>query len=259
MDTNNGKVMNYPKGFSLVELSIVLVVIGILVGIVTAGVTIQKTSELRSIISQVEQLKIAVEAFDDKYEDLPGDMSDAHDYWDDGANGVCGTAAQCNGNGDGDIDIGSGDDSESLRAWQHLNLSGIIDGEFTGTGTGTTHIPFENTPGTSRTGGGYGIKSLNQDNANMDNVHQVNGTNISVGGFDSASWPRGKLLSPPEAYYIDNKTDDGDPDDGKTQSRDYHNGSSWQNGCLNDDVDDGNRQYVKTTEDNVCIMFFDIR
>ena len=236
------------RGFSLVELSIVLVIIGIIVGVVTAGVTIQKTSELRSIITQVEQFKVGIEAFDDKFEDLPGDMADAFDYW--GAD-CDATNTNCNGDGNGIVAIGSGSDSESFRAWQHLSLAGMIDGEYTGTGTGTAHIPFENVPGTSRTGGAYHIRTHTND------TQTVAGTNVSVGGFLASNWPAEKFLTPSEAFYIDNKMDDGDPDSGKSQSRNYFSGGSWQTGCISGT--DPNRTYLKTGDDKFCIMFFDIR
>jgi prepilin-type N-terminal cleavage/methylation domain-containing protein len=244
-------IMDKQKGFSLVELSVVLVIIGVVVGIVAAGVTIQKTSELRSIISQIDYFRVAIEGFDDKYQDLPGDMSDAHDYWDDGADGVCGTASQCNGNGDGDIQQETGgnddDDYEVFRAWQHLYLAGFIDGEYSGEGVNNLHIPYENCPGTARSGGGYRMETV------TNNTIQMAGNIISVGGY-STTWPQGEFLTPSEAFYIDTKTDDGDPDDGKTHTRGHSGGTA---GCVAGS--DPNRTYLKQEEDSLCIMFFSIR
>jgi prepilin-type N-terminal cleavage/methylation domain-containing protein len=240
------------SGLSLVELSIVMVIIGLLIGAVVGGLSVKKSSELRSIITQVDQFRVAISGFQDKYGDLPGDMPDAHSYWGNGSNTVCGTAAECNGDGNGAVEWGTDSDSETLRFWQHLSLAGFIEGQYTGSGTGGVHVPYANCPGTSRNGGGYHARTHTNDN------DTVASTNIAVGGYDSATWPAEKLLSPPEAYYIDNKTDDGDADNGKSQSRSHHLTSvGWQTNCLSGA--DPNRTYIKTTSTQTCIMFFDIQ
>jgi prepilin-type N-terminal cleavage/methylation domain-containing protein len=61
-------------GFTLIELSIVLVIIGLLVGGVLAGRELMKTAELRALTSQVHQFTAAVNGFRVKYGALPGDM-----------------------------------------------------------------------------------------------------------------------------------------------------------------------------------------
>jgi len=231
------------KGVSLVELSVVLVIIGLIIGAVAAGVTIRKSAELRSIITQVEQFRVATSGFDDKYDDLPGDMNDAHNYWGSDCDA---TASNCNGDADGDVEMGSGADNESFRFWQHLNLAGFIEGEYTGTGSGDDHIPYENCPATNRTGGGYHARTHTSDSNTI-----AQGTNVSVGGFSGNTWPNGKLLTPTEANYIDTKTDDGDPDDGKTHGR-----NSSAGGCITGT--DPDRTYVRTEQDNRCVMFFDL-
>lgn len=251
--TSNSR--NPQLGVSLVELSIVLVIIGLLIGSVVGGLAIKNSSELRSIITQVDQFKVAISGFQDKYGDLPGDMPDAHSYWDNGSNTICGTAAQCNGDGNSGIGLGSdGNDSESFRFWQHLSLAEFVEGQYTGRGTSAQHVPYENCPGTSRTGGGYHAITHTNDTLT------VASTNIAVGGYDTevypGGWPANKFLAPSEAYYIDNKTDDGDPDNGKSQSRNYYSGG-WQTGCIAGA--DPSRTYIKTTKDKLCIMFFDIQ
>lgn len=54
-------------GFTLVELSIVLVIIGLIIGGVMVGRDLIKTSEVRSQISQIEEFKTAVNTFKVKY------------------------------------------------------------------------------------------------------------------------------------------------------------------------------------------------
>src|SRR5690606_361665 len=101
------------KGFSLIELSIVLAIVGLLAGGIMSGVHLIRAAELRSITTEYQKYVDAVAIFRDKYLDLPGDMSDATSHWGEAGtasfSGDCpGTNAQpstdkgtCNGDGDG--------------------------------------------------------------------------------------------------------------------------------------------------------------
>ena len=61
-------------GFTLVELSIVLVIIGFLAGGVVVGKDLIKAAEIRSQISQIQEYNTATNTFKMKYNYLPGDM-----------------------------------------------------------------------------------------------------------------------------------------------------------------------------------------
>lgn len=120
------------SGFSLIELSLVLVIAGLVTGGVVLGSNLIKSSELKQVASSINQYKIAYHLFEKKYGQLAGDMVDATTYWpsciDNGTN-------VCNGNGNGTISysIGKG---EGLRFWQHLSLSEIIDTNYQGNQVG---------------------------------------------------------------------------------------------------------------------------
>ena len=89
------------RGFTLVELSIVLVIIGLIVGGVLAGRDLIRAATLRAVIKEVKNYETVIHIFRDKYGYLPADMPNARDYWpacnDNGAN-------PCNGDGDGTND-----------------------------------------------------------------------------------------------------------------------------------------------------------
>lgn len=62
------------QGFTLVEISIVLVIIGLIVGGILTGRDLIRASQLRGLISEVEQFQTAANTFRIKYNQLPGDM-----------------------------------------------------------------------------------------------------------------------------------------------------------------------------------------
>lgn len=69
--------MSQRNAFSLVELSIVLVILGLLVGGILAGQSLIRASELRAVTSEQARIVTAIQAFRDKYFALPGDMRNA--------------------------------------------------------------------------------------------------------------------------------------------------------------------------------------
>jgi prepilin-type N-terminal cleavage/methylation domain-containing protein len=62
------------RGFSLVELSIVLVILGLLIGGLLSGGALIKASQIRSQINQIQELSVAARTFRGKYLNLPGDV-----------------------------------------------------------------------------------------------------------------------------------------------------------------------------------------
>jgi prepilin-type N-terminal cleavage/methylation domain-containing protein len=95
------KVSNKKSAFTLVELAIVIVVLGILVGGVLTGQSIIDSAKRSATVSHITQMKTALNAFKLEFDDIPGDMRDAYDYFGD----ECGDNSQddytgCNGNGD---------------------------------------------------------------------------------------------------------------------------------------------------------------
>lgn len=203
------------KGFSLVELSIVLVVIGLIVGGITAGVSIVKGSKLKSVITDYQNFKTAMFNFKNQYDALPGDMLNAHSYFDDGADGVCGTAADCNGDGDHLIEWNSGPTAnESFRAWQHLSLAGLVPGNFTGIGYGSGNQSDigVNVPASKVAGGGYTLRYINMYSGLLKKNF------FEFGSFSTNSVTRKAIVTARDAANLDKKIDDGQPQKGSVHS-----------------------------------------
>ena len=100
------------SGFTLVELSIVLVIIAIAAGGILIGVEMTRAARIRSIVSENEVYTQSLRTFKDRYKFYPGDFPGAQRIWGelDADEADCiiteserGSTATCNGNGDGVI------------------------------------------------------------------------------------------------------------------------------------------------------------
>jgi prepilin-type N-terminal cleavage/methylation domain-containing protein len=65
-----------PEGFTLIEMSIVLVIIGLIVGSVLVGQDLVRSAALNAPIAQIDKLQTAMLTFRGKYDALPGDIAD---------------------------------------------------------------------------------------------------------------------------------------------------------------------------------------
>jgi type II secretory pathway pseudopilin PulG len=118
--------MGNPHGFTLIEITIMLVIIGLLVGSVIKGQELIASARVRHLISQQDSVKAAYFGFIDRYRALPGDYSQPQ------AN-IPGCAACAQGNNNGQIRSIAGGDAidEHIAAWEHLSRTGYIDASYT--------------------------------------------------------------------------------------------------------------------------------
>lgn len=116
---------NKNSGFTLIEIAIVLVIIGLLLGGVLKGQELINNARVRNIISQQDSYKAAFFAFQDRFRALPGDYVAA------AANANIGV--NLGGNGDSLVNSSNLCANESTIAWVHLARSGFISGNFAGT------------------------------------------------------------------------------------------------------------------------------
>lgn len=229
------------SAFSLVELSIVLVILGLLVGGVLSGQSLIKASELRAIITEHDRYATAVRSFRDKYLQLPGDMSQATQIWGKNAaycNGDPGTATTtgtCNGNGDGNIDIALVPDSSSdmFQFWHQLDLAGLIEGHYTGI-AGPAHVHDSsvntNVPGSRMPNAVWSVENVPSSAGDIRNFNVETGNVFMLGAAVTGECPYGKVLTPEQAWNIDTKMDDGKPASGSLLA------FYWNDECSSADV-----------------------
>jgi len=109
------KSLNKQSGFTLVEIAIVLVIIGLLLGGVLKGQEMIKNAEIRNVITDVRGLSAAMYAYRDRYNAIPGDDSNARVHLSD--------TSLTNGDNDGLIDT-----AERPDFFEHLRAAKLIKG-----------------------------------------------------------------------------------------------------------------------------------
>ncbi|MCR5225009.1 MAG: prepilin-type N-terminal cleavage/methylation domain-containing protein [Alphaproteobacteria bacterium] len=171
------KLIKSNMGFSLIEVAIAVVIIGLIVSFSMKGKELINTARLQSVSEQVNAFKIATQAFMDKYGALPGDLTDAREMISDKVT-----------NGRGDGVISSVDDAR--RFWAHLIASNLIS------------VELINGFPTSKLGGYYTVSS---------NIPGYDGTWIVLCKQTRDNNSFSGILSPEEAHYIDKSNDTGEP------------------------------------------------
>jgi len=212
------------KGFTLIEMSIVLVIIGLIVGGVLVGRDLIIAASARSQITQIEKYNQAVNVFRGKYNMLPGDI----DATTAAAFGFAARGTlQGQGDGNGVIEgywSGNNDNGvyeysgETLMFWVDLSKVGLISGNFN---TASASVD----PGANITGtfiANY-LPTANIGRGNYVYVWSggINGGNgINYFGISAITQlgrglpDSGATISVRQAYNIDNKIDDGLPQSG---------------------------------------------
>lgn len=210
--------------FSLVELSIVLVILGLLAGGILAGKALIRASELRAVTREYAAYRGAVHAFRDKYFALPGDMANAQSFWGvasncttDGAtiaSGTCNAVVNDGIIGYTSASGGSNSGREQFYAWHHLVLAGLVEGSYSGLRPTTPSNPVAgtNVPASKISGGGWMLGIVNSQNSTLWLKDWSQALVIgNANGIDSYLDYDANLFFPEEAWNIDTKMDDGLP------------------------------------------------
>lgn len=116
------------KGFTLVEIAIVLVIVGLLLGAVLKGQELIFNSKVKATFNMSRELSASMYSYQDRYKQLPGD--------DNGASNRFPTSAPRAANGNGDGLMGWGGycaagafAGENCQALYHLRLAGFLTGK----------------------------------------------------------------------------------------------------------------------------------
>jgi prepilin-type N-terminal cleavage/methylation domain-containing protein len=134
--------MKKESGFTLIELAIVLVIIGLLLGGVLKGQELINSAKVKNMANDFKNIQIQIYSYQDKFRALPGDDKAA----------TVNVAATADGNGNGVIEgAWNATSGEAFNFWQHIRKAGLA--------TGSTNTSDANYTPKNTEGGRIGVQS----------------------------------------------------------------------------------------------------
>ena len=228
-EITNDTAVKRSLGFTLIELSIVLVIIGLIVGGILVGQDLIKAAQIRATVGQIEKYNTAVNTFQTKFNGMPGDLN-ATTASGFGLLTMAGTTGRGDGNGliDGTVTSPSAWCQECGVFWVHLSQANLIDGSFSSTAAQLDAATPVAVPAASvsnifplaKIGRGNDILAGSASGLNYylitDILSAATTGSVTANGF----------LTPIEAYNMDAKLDDGMPVLGIVQAKGAANATS---------------------------------
>lgn len=233
-------------GFTLVEMAIVLTIIGLLAAGILVGSNLISSAAVRGQIAQIEKYQSAVNAFDEKYGGLPGDLNSklATQFGfsargtgvgqGDGNGAIEGAYYCCNDPRHATYQ-GIGETTMfwiDLTSANGLNLN-LIDGGFNTASETVWTAGGDLLPGTemnlyfpnAKLGNGNYIMVYSAASINYFNIFVP----ILIGNSSGCVYNTNPGLTVRQAYDIDIKIDDGLPQSGTVTAMQVDNGWTWSN------------------------------
>ena len=223
----------YFRGFTLIELSIVLVVIGLIIGGVLVGRSLIEAASVRSLATDKERLQTAIRTFQGKYNSLPGDYPNASITL-----GTGGMEAAANGNGNGTIDDFNSVGNqypwylEQYFFWRHLAAANMLGWTLPGYAGSFSGIVQDAQIPSLRYANNLLIGSVSGFGASAYENGYTYGQNwgayaaaFRIGGAETSTLNLLPLLTPQAVQALDRKISDGLPSTGTV--RVLGNASTW--------------------------------
>ncbi len=236
------------SAFSLIELSIVLIVIGLLVAGVTGGASLIKSSELRSVMSEARGYSVAVSGFFSQFNALPGDFnadlgkdsSVTLTITSDNQINYCKSCSSTSTDWTG---------SDSTVAWFQLDKAGAIDFSGTLSSASQTQTPLTNFPSSKVKSAGW---VFDYNESTSQNVVILTGSLVGASGTKLSPAKDADFataaITASDALSIDTKIDDGKPASGKVRAA----GVASSTGC------NTSTEYNVSITDKKCAITYQV-
>ncbi len=236
---------NAQSGFTLVELAVVMIIIGLLVGGVLKGQQLIENAKVTRTIKDVNGYIAAHHGFYDKYRAFAGDMGNATAR----LNGCTGANFCADGNGDSRVGVRltsfgaftGANHAENTQHWKHLALSDFISGVNAGAPSADGLEVFGESHPSAKIGGGFSALHMASANTEYSPGHTFL---LSANPNDA-----GAFFPPSIAFQIDQKMDDGNP----------NAGSVYSEGTSSNCDENTNNTYLPDSMGGVCLIMFQAR
>ncbi len=192
------------SGFTLIEIAIVLVIIGLLLGGVMKGQELINSAKVKNLATDFKNIPVYIYGYQDKFRALPGDDGSAASHV-TGATACTPAATGLCATGNGVIDgawNATAVTSESYVFWQHVRLAGLAPGS-TDTATAAGYLP------TNTAGGTIGLQSGTSDVAKSPIVDTAGTTAIRGSYIICSSGILGKFVKQMDIQMDDGNTATG--------------------------------------------------
>lgn len=243
------------QAFTLIELAVVLVIIGLIAGGVMVGLDMIKAAGVRAQVNQIQQFQTAVHTFKLKYNALPGDISSASAA----QSGLVSRSGNVGyGDGNGLIGIGypKSDNQyfygEMLLFWRDLSAAGLIDDSFNFYTSGqittvATNADFSRYLPKQKIGNENGYILVYSYNGapyfEMRSLDHATNSFLYAPGFEN--------ITPNEGYNIDVKIDDGMCRTG-TVTANFDNPYFGATSCIRDTPRNYNMSTTEIANSPIC-------
>ena len=203
-------------GFTLVELAIVMIIIGLLIAGVLKGQALINNAQVTATVAQIKAIDAATTTFKDQYSGFPGDIVSASTKLPN----CIGPCASIAGDGNGHLNNLPGDSPKSTEgeaAWSELSAASLVTGI---TPNAAGESIGANYPATKISNNGFTMGYTNGAKIS-DLALNLAPTAIDSGAYVATTTDVTKAasvgLTPVQANAIDSKIDDGDPNTGSVQ------------------------------------------
>ena len=265
------------RGFSMVELAIVILIISTLLGAILGAREVVRTVRLKKIGAEVQGFGVAARAFEQKYEALPGDFDAADEVIagcrvnGDGTpnnpnfcrngdgNGIIGSNCHfadggCQRGQTGALSVGN-EKMETSLFWKHLLLSGYITGIVEARANPANPRWRETHPESAVWDSGYVISAQDGFIGGSVVVHFIPFPEyLSSAAQQPSNKGDERSLTLNDAHYIDDKFDNGGPGSGAIWWDPVANDVNDPSGCRYNDSGAQNTWETRFPDERNCVF-----
>ena len=219
------------KGFTLVELAVVMIIIGLLIGGILKGQELINNAQVSATVAQAKAVQASLNTFQDTYSAMPGDITNPDERLPNCA-GWCASAGDGNGRIDAiALDAAMANDDENTNAWLHMAVTDLLGGY-----SGEEEVAWGQAAPASELGGGFHVAFTNGGNEGSSEGTLRGGHWVNLRG--SPDYTTAEAMTASQAARIDRKMDDGAPGTGSVIADDVQAGECAEDADTYDEAQD---------------------